>query len=57
MNAIDTFLSKTGFDHNAEADARTAQQLRKMREEETEKEMLKLQNKYKKMREFKDKKK
>jgi len=57
LNAIDSFLSKTGFDHNQESDARTADQLRKMRDEETEKEMQKLQSKYKRMREIKESKK
>lgn len=57
MQAIDQFLTKTGFDHNEEADARTADQLRKMRDEETEKQMQSLQNKYKRMREIREKKK
>lgn len=57
LAAIDGFLAKTGFDHNQESDARTAEQLRKMRDEETEKEMQKLQNKYKRMREIKESKK
>lgn len=37
--AIDQFLKKTGLDMNDEADARTAMHLKRMRDEEVEKEM------------------
>ena len=55
--AIDSFIKKTGFDMNSESDMRTAQQLKKMRTEETENEMMKMQQKYKRMRELKEAKK
>ena len=42
---------------NSESDMRTAQQLKKMRTEETENEMMKMQQKYKRMRELKEAKK
>lgn len=42
---------------NSDADARTAEQLRKMRSEETEIELQKMQQKYKRMREVTEKRK
>lgn len=55
--AIDKFLEQTGFDNNKEADLRTAQQLKRMRDEETEKQLQNMQQNYKRMREFKERKK
>jgi len=42
---------------NSEADARTAKALNRMRNEETEREFAALQQKYKRMREIKEKRK
>ena len=42
---------------NSEADARTAEHLTKMRSEETEMELQKMQQKYKRMREVTEKRK
>ena len=55
--ALKNFVMQTGFDANAECDEKTINHLKEMRQQETESELLKLRDKYKRMREAREKKK